>query len=200
MSDKFEPREFIMYTNAEKRAGETSDLLAFLKSLPHEVFHVLVKKRGESRTLKANRLYNALLGEVAEQHTQFSDPSVIAGASKYHLLLQRKKIWAAEEKDEHVSHELQKSYEFESRLCESIVNSNQFNKFAFVDEDGLMDHDAYLSALYRGYDYAIRSKTLPPKYFKKYVDVVIDTWTDKGFEFDMKANKQDQERYEETTA
>ncbi len=181
----FRSRTFPLYTNPDKRAEKVEELMEFIKLLPDDkLFRVTLRKGQETRLDVANRLYQVCIGSVVDQHSQFDDPQVVAGRSKFHLLLPRKKIWAAQTEDE----ELAEQADFEIDLCDAIASSAQFD-WDWTDSQEEIQHAQ--DNLYRAYNSAIRSKTLKTTPFSWYVNLFIDHWATQGVTFELPPSERD---------
>lgn len=179
-TDTFKPRTFCLFANSKTRSDEIHSLETFIDDLPLDtVYTVKVTKGQETRKDCANRLYQSVIGQLAKQLKQRSevqelddcDPDVIAGKLKYYILLPLKLVMAAEYEDDLMNVEAQ----FEQELCNMITASKYI-----IGPD-----------LYRGYNRAIRSKTLNTKPFSQYLNTVIERVTTQGFVIKLKPSERD---------
>ena len=190
MTKKFKPRTFTLFKDEWKRAEQINLLFGAVDGLPIDrVFNVKISEGQETRRNVANRLYQSVIGQLSRQVKQrdgesdieASDPDVIAGKLKYHILLPLKPVMAAEYDDSDLATEA----EFERDLCELVLSSSHIEGYD----------------LYRAYDRAIRSKTLKTKPFARYLNDVIDKLTMQGFVIHLEASERDRalnEQYSKT--
>lgn len=166
--DKFEPKIITLFASDKGRMDSAFELEQFVDALPRDkVFTATIRQGEESRSSVANRLYQSVIGQMAKQmrdrsdNLVDSDPSVIAGKLKFHILLPLKPVMAAEFEDD----KLRDEAVLERTLCDMIAASDK----------------VHADDLYPAYDRAIRSKTLNVRPFARYLDRVIEKLAVQGF-------------------
>jgi len=178
MSKKPKPEKFYLYAHEQNRAGEQSRMIDYIKTLPIDELHIAKIQKGEdARSVIANNCYQLVMSQVAKQikaraqDEEDSDPDVIAGKLKYHILLPMKKPMASEFDDE----KLRDEASFEIDLCDMVFDLRYDNGEPFTEHDR-----------YRAFDRAIRSSTLKIKPFARYLDAVITKMALQGFVIEIK--------------
>lgn len=186
--EEFRVETFTLFTSPGKRTEELTRLMLRAAELPKDkLFHIVLKPGQENRRDVANRLYQLSIGQAAKHGVEDGDVSVIAGKSKFHLLLPNKPIWGAELMDDKLAEE----GEFERELCDAIAQSEMFDVERFVDEDGIAAAEQRReAAMYRAYDRAIRSKTLKTTPFARYLNIFFHVWARKGVVFEVNPHEQ----------
>lgn len=155
---------FVLPKDTKARVREIDRLTLAVDELDTgKVWTIRITEGEEARHQLQNRLYQLAIGQIAKQGFEDGDAAVIAGKSKFHLLLPMKAPMAAELDDA----AMREQHEFEVALCDGIA------QMKFTDDDDL----------WRAYDRAIRSKTLRVKAFARYLDRFLDVWARKGVAF-----------------